>query len=213
MVSIHDVKPIDLIMAVAEDLKKRKEFELPSWAPFVKTGLSRQRPPENPDWWWIRAAALLRTISAQGPVGISKLRSKYGGSQNRGRKRSIFVKSSGSIIRTIVQQLEEAGLVKKKFVKEADKKDKKSKISIYKGREIAPTGQALLDKYAKQVYKAPKAEAKPEKPKAEVKVETPKVEVIKEEKKEEAKPKEKKAKKPAKEGKDERAGDAKSAKK
>jgi len=187
MVSIYDVDAAKLITAVAEKLKK--SFEMPAWAKFVKTGVHKQRPPVQADWWYIRAAAILRTIYKNGPVGISKLRSKYGGGKDRGREPRIFVKGSGKVLRTIVQQLETAG-----FLKKADKG---------KGRLVTPLGQSMLEKTAteafskyvkveapKEVKKAPKAE--------ELKVEE-KPRKAKEAPKEEKEAKKKDAKKKVKE--------------
>lgn len=129
MVSIYNVDAQKLIEAVAQELKKNEHIVPPEWAPYVKTGVHKERPPENPDWWFVRSAAILRTIYKEGTVGTSKLRSKYGGKKNRGRKPSKFKKGSGNIIRKILQQLEKAEFVQK---------DKK-------GRKISNKGQSLLD--------------------------------------------------------------------
>ncbi len=140
MVSIYDVRPAELIKVVSEKLKAL--IKMPDWARFVKTGAHKERPPSQEDWWCIRAAAILRTVHKDGPVGISKLRSKYGGARNRGVKPHIFMKGSGKVIRTIVQQLETAGLIQKRNAK------------THKGRVIAPEGQKLLEKSASEVYKS-----------------------------------------------------------
>lgn len=178
MASINDVEPRKLIEAVAKDL----DITMPEWAQFVKTGAHAERPPVEDNWWKIRAAAILRTIYKDGPVGVSKLRTKYGGRKNRGVKPHRFYKASGKIIRTMLQQLESAELVKK-----AEKG---------KGRIISAKGQAVLDNAANQISGKSKtsakkvekkAEVKEEKPKAEEKVEKPVVEKVKsksEEKKE-----------------------------
>ena len=151
MASIYDIDPQKLIEKVASELKKNSEIVPPEWAPFVKTGVSRQRAPENADWWFIRSAAILRTIYKEGVVGTSKLRSKYGGKQNRGRKPEKFKKSSGNIIRKILQQLEKAGLVMKE------------EKANSKGRKITPAGQKLLDKIAGELGSSKPAAKKPSK--------------------------------------------------
>ncbi len=115
-----------------------------SWSRFVKTGRSRERLPENPDWWYARAAAVLRSVAERGPIGTEKLRTKYGSKKNRGHKPERFYKGSGSIIRKILQQLENAGLVKQ-GVK-----------SGHKGRIMTPKGMSLLDKSAIQIMKMEK---------------------------------------------------------
>lgn len=204
MVNIYDVDPNELISKVAEELKKMPEIQAPEWSQFVKTGPHKERLPDNPDWWYVRAAAVLRKVSILGPIGVSKLRRKYGGKKHRGSKPEIFKKGSGNLIRKILQQLEAAKLLLK-----VDKEQRK-------GKKISPQGISLLDKTAIQIIKSkpkakpevkeqPKPEAKPakveqkpqvkEEAKPEAKKEQPKAEEkpaeVKEVKKEEPKPEEK----------------------
>src|SRR3989338_8491231 len=112
MTTMYDVEPQELIIKTAEELKKLPEIKAPAWAPFVKTGMHKERPPVDSDWWYVRVASVLRSIYRLGPVGVSKLRSKYGGRKNRGTKKEHFFRGSGSILRKSLQQLEKAGLVK-----------------------------------------------------------------------------------------------------
>ena len=141
MASVKDINPEKAINAIAGELKKMKEISPPGWAKFVKSGNHRMRPPANPDWWHIRAASVLKNIYNHGPVGVSKMRSRYGGRKNRGRKPSRFTKASGNILRKITQQLETAGLVQQSQ-------------TVNKGRIISSKGQSLLDKTAIQMRKA-----------------------------------------------------------
>ena len=137
MVSPLDVPSAQLAKEVALELKGK--FEAPKWAAFVKTGVQKERPPQQADWWHIRAASILRSIFRNAPVGVSRLRSKYGGAKNRGVKPERFRKASGNIIRKILQQLEKSGYV-------AQKKD-----GVHKGRMLTPAGQALLTKAAVKI--------------------------------------------------------------
>ena len=102
-----------IIPVVAEELKKIGEIKAPQWANFVKTGVHKERPPVQRDWWHIRAAAVLLSVGKLGPVGVSKLRTKYGGRKNNGYSPEHFYRGSGSIARKILQQLEGAGLVER----------------------------------------------------------------------------------------------------
>ncbi|HDI02685.1 MAG TPA: 30S ribosomal protein S19e [Candidatus Aenigmarchaeota archaeon] len=138
MVTARDVDPQELLNALKEELKKMEEIQPPEWSKYVKTGVSRERPPEQEDWWYMRAAAVLRKIYLYGPLGTQRLRRMFGGKKNRGHKPEHFYPGSGSIIRKILQQLESAGLVKTK---------KK------KGRMISPKGQKLLDNTAYKLVK------------------------------------------------------------
>jgi len=53
---IYAKDPVLFIPALADALKKIPEFEAPEWAAFVKTGTSRERPPVDEDFWYIRSA-------------------------------------------------------------------------------------------------------------------------------------------------------------
>ncbi len=134
MASVYDVEPNELIARVAEELKKNDNIQPPEWAKFVKTGMHKERVPQQPDWWYIRAAAILRQIYIR-PRGVSRLRRKYGGKKNRGHAPERFYRAGGSIIRKCLQQLEAAGFVKKGP----------------RGREITPEGQRFLDKIASEI--------------------------------------------------------------
>ncbi|MFH1399388.1 MAG: 30S ribosomal protein S19e [Candidatus Woesearchaeota archaeon] len=139
MVKVYDVDPAELITKTAEALKKIGEIKPPVWAPFVKTGMHKERQPTQDDWWYVRTAALLRTIYSRGPIGVSKLRTKYGGRKNRGHKTEHTYKGSGSIIRKALQQLEKAELIKQ------------TQIGVHKGRVVTPKGQSLLDKISTEL--------------------------------------------------------------
>jgi small subunit ribosomal protein S19e len=176
MANIYNCDPSELIEKSSEELKKLESIKAPDWALFVKTGMHKERPPLKNDWWYVRTASVLRQIYRFGPIGVSKLRTKYGGKKNRGVKKSHFYKASGSIIRKIIQQLE-----KEEFVK----KDLKS---VHKGRSITSKGKKFLDDIAKTISKA---EVKVEKKEPEVKTEA-------KEKPQEAKPETKKETTPVK---------------
>lgn len=132
----QEVDPKALLARLKEELKKLSELQPPQWSHFVKTGAHKKRTPEQLDWWYARAASLLRRVYINGPVGISRLRSYYGGRQNRGQAPEHFRKAGGKILRTILQQLEQAGLVRK--VERG-------------GRKLTQKGATMLDNLAKQI--------------------------------------------------------------
>ena len=134
MVTVYDVPADRLIQKTAEKLKEMN-IGVPPWVPFVKTGVSRERRPDQDDWWYIRCASILRKIYVNGPVGVERLRTAYGGRKNRGHAPEHFVKGSGNIIKTALPELERLGLVAK----------------TEEGRVITPKGQSLLDNTAKEV--------------------------------------------------------------
>lgn len=134
--TVREVDPKALLTRLKGELKKLSELQPPQWSHFTKTGVHKEHLPDQPDWWHMRAASLLRRVYLNGPVGISRLRSYYGGRQNRGQVPERFHKAGGKIIRTILQQLEQAGLVKK--VERV-------------GRKVAPKGAAMLENLVKQI--------------------------------------------------------------
>ncbi|MHA2232446.1 MAG: 30S ribosomal protein S19e [Candidatus Hodarchaeales archaeon] len=140
MATVYQVPADILITALAEDLKSEFSnfIQPPPWAHYSKTGRHRSKAPEREDWWYVRAASLLRKVSIKGPIGIEHLRKLYGGRKNFGVSPDHFVKGSGSVQRKLLHQLERAGLVR---------------ILPGKGRTPTPQGQALLDKTAFKVKK------------------------------------------------------------
>lgn len=128
-----------VVKAIAEELKHIPECKAPAWSHFVKTGLSRTRPPVNLDWWHDRVASVLRKVTILGPIGVNKLRRMYGGKQRRGYDPPKFVKGSGKIVRVALQQLEKAGLIKQTVV------------DGHKGRVLDVKGKDLLVKVQKKI--------------------------------------------------------------
>ncbi|HLC66457.1 MAG TPA: 30S ribosomal protein S19e, partial [Candidatus Nanoarchaeia archaeon] len=136
MGSSYDVNANALIESVAKQLQGETHLKPPTWAAFAKTGAHKDRPPARQDWWYVRAASVLRTINRMGPIGVAKLRTKYGGERNRGHQPDEPRLGSGNILRKILQQLEKA-----QYIAPVTK-------GIHKGRIIAPKGRSLLDKTA-----------------------------------------------------------------
>jgi len=139
LTTVYDVPADVLIERVATYFKVNvEEIRPPEWAAYVKTGSHVERPPQNPDWWYIRCASLLRKLYLNGPIGVSRLRKMYGGRKRRGTRPEHFRKAGGSIIRHALQQLEKAGFV--------TKKDRE-------GRVLTPRGRSLLDAMAARIKK------------------------------------------------------------
>jgi small subunit ribosomal protein S19e len=140
MTTLYDVPADALIEAVAERLDEDDDVNEPDWFKFAKTGVGRELPPEQADFWTTRAASLLRKVAVNGPVGVGALRTAYGGSKqgsNRYRVRpDQKTDSSGKIVRVALQQLEAAGYV---MTAEGE------------GRRVTPAGRALLDEVASDV--------------------------------------------------------------
>ncbi|MEM4577037.1 MAG: 30S ribosomal protein S19e [Candidatus Nezhaarchaeales archaeon] len=141
MSEVLKVPPALLVEELAAYLRENLSdiIKPPSWALVVKTGPGKERPPVRKDWWYVRSAAILRKIYIYGPVGVGSLRTAFGCRQRPGSKgREHFRKAGGTIIRKILQQLEQAGLVEK---------------AGNKGRILAPKGRSLLDRLAHKILR------------------------------------------------------------
>ena len=60
----------------------------------MKTGTHKELAPYDPDWYYIRAAAIARKIYLQPGLGVGALQRKFGGSRNRGTRTFTFQKVS-----------------------------------------------------------------------------------------------------------------------
>jgi small subunit ribosomal protein S19e len=118
---------------LAKALQGLEEFKAPEWSLFVKTGSSKERPPFDYDFWYRRAASILRQMYRSGLIGVEKLRTRYGSRKNRGMAPDKFKKSGGKIIRVILQQAEKAGFVEK------------ATDGKLKGRKLTAKGRAFLE--------------------------------------------------------------------
>src|SRR3989344_1301434 len=109
--NILNYDPQEYNLALADALKSVSEFEVPEWSRFVKSGVSKERPIEDKDFWFKRAASILRQIykSKNKVVGVQRCRTRYGSKKDRGMRPEQFRKSSGKIIRLILQQCDKAG--------------------------------------------------------------------------------------------------------
>ena len=85
---------------LAHALKESGDFAKPDWINFVKTGAGKMRPIEDVDFWYKRAASILRQFYIRGIVGVGRLRTRYGNRKDRGMQPARFYKASGKIIKT-----------------------------------------------------------------------------------------------------------------
>jgi small subunit ribosomal protein S19e len=141
MVTLYDVPADDLIREVAERLEDR--IEEPDWMNYAKTGASKELPPQQEDFWHVRAGSLLRKVAVSGPIGVDRLATEYGG-RKRGTNRYRVAQprsetGSKKVIRTILQQLEDEDLVE---------------TAEGEGRRITPEGRSLLDNVAADVLES-----------------------------------------------------------
>jgi len=135
---VYELDAQEYNLKLAEALKKIPEFKEPEWVAFVKSSPSKERPIEDPDFWYKRAASILRQIYKKKIVGVNRLKTKYGSKKNRGARPEIFKKAGGKIIRTILQQTDKAGLTE-------IAKDVKGVKSKKPGRQLTQRGKSFME--------------------------------------------------------------------
>ena len=138
MVSVYELDAQEYNLKLAEALKKIPEFKEPEWLAFVKSSPSKERPIEDVDFWYKRAASILKQIYKKKIVGVNRLRTKYGSKKNRGYAPEKFMKAGGKIIRTILQQSDQAG-----FTEIA--KDIKGVREKKPGRQLTQKGKEFME--------------------------------------------------------------------
>jgi small subunit ribosomal protein S19e len=132
MAHTHTIDPQEHNKQLALVLKESGDFTPPAWVSLVKSGAGRMRPIDDPDFWYKRAASILRQMHMRGIIGVERLRTRYGNRKNRGMRPAEFRKSAGKLIRVILQQAETAGLVEKAKGKKA-------------GRQLTAQGKKLIE--------------------------------------------------------------------
>jgi small subunit ribosomal protein S19e len=138
MVTFHDVPTDALLDALTEELADR--LTAPDWITYAKTSEAAELPPEQADFWARRGASLLRQVAMNEPVGVERLSTAYGGAKGGTTRYRVApshrTDGSKNIVRTLLQQLEEEGLVE---------------IASGDGRVITDAGVSLLDETAGDV--------------------------------------------------------------
>ena len=139
MTTPYNIPASKFIEKLAKYLRENfDEVQPPAWASMAKTGSHVEKQPQDPNWWYVRGASILRKVYIHGPIGIEKLRADYGGRKDFGTKPEHAVKAAGSNIRILLQQLEVAGLVQK---------------ANFKGRIMAPKGRKIMQEIAEDLHK------------------------------------------------------------
>lgn len=133
-VTLKDVDGSKFVTAYAAHLKKEGKVVQPKWVDLVKTGNHKQLPPTNPDWFYVRCAAIARNIYLRPNTGVGALRHRYGGAKRKGVMPKHHGKGSEAVQRKAVQALEAIGVLVK---------DVKNG-----GRRMTPNGQKDIDRIA-----------------------------------------------------------------
>jgi len=141
MVTLYDVPAEEFIDELADRLADR--LETPDWVEHTKTGQDRELPPQQEDFWETRAASLFRKVAINGPIGVERLATEYGGTKDGSNRYAVapanHVAGSKKIIREALSQLEAEDLVQ---------------TAQGEGRRTTADGDALLDEVAQDVFES-----------------------------------------------------------
>merc|ERR1711975_179533 len=102
---------------------------------FIKSGTIKEFAPYDEDWFYIRAASILRKVYLRKGTGVGALKKWYGGSNgtHRGTRKAHFSTASGAIIRKAMTELEKLEMMEH---------------SSDGGRVITSKGRAEMDRIA-----------------------------------------------------------------
>jgi small subunit ribosomal protein S19e len=120
------------------------KLKVPEWVDIVKTGKHKELPPVDPDWYYIRCAAVARHIYVRSPAGVGGMTRAFGGPYRRGVRGRKHSNGSPAIARKALQALEAIKWVEK---------------HPSGGRRLTAQGRQDLDAIATKVKKRSKRQA------------------------------------------------------
>ena len=111
--TVRDVNTYKWVKAMANNFKKEGKIFVPSCIEFMKTGSGKERAPQNPDWYYLRCAAVLRKVYLRPGVGMGALASYFGNNKNNGSMPEHHRIGYKGLIHWAFRSLEGLGLVSK----------------------------------------------------------------------------------------------------
>jgi len=111
------------------------KLKVPEFTEIVKTSIAAELGPTDPDWYYIRAAAVARHVYLRPNVGVGAIRKIYGRAKRNGTRPNHFSLGSASVARKVLQSLEGVKILSK---------------DVNGGRSITSTGRRDMDRIAGQ---------------------------------------------------------------
>lgn len=121
------------------------KMRVPDWIDIVKSARFKELAPYDPDWYYVRCAALARHIYIRSPIGVGAVTKIFGGRKRNGTHPSHFCRSAGGVARKALQSLEQLKLIEK---------------APLGGRKLTSQGRRDLDRIAAQVKAKSKKQLK-----------------------------------------------------
>ncbi|CAG9578028.1 40S ribosomal protein S19-like protein [Leishmania major strain Friedlin] len=109
--TLKDVSAWRWIKTAARHFKQEGKIFVPNCTEIMKSSHGRERAPQNPDWYYIRCAAVLRAIYLRPGVGYGGLSKRFGNKKNYGSRPEHTVTSSTGPLHWACKSLTKLGLV------------------------------------------------------------------------------------------------------
>ena len=100
-----------LTTAIAAHLKQEGKLNVPAWVGDVKTSSYKVYVPDNEDWFYVRAASIMRRLCKR-RAGVGAMSKIYGGKTRKMVKPAISRRASKNPNRKALQALETLGWLK-----------------------------------------------------------------------------------------------------
>ncbi|CAJ1016228.1 putative Ribosomal protein S19e [Leishmania utingensis] len=109
--TLKDVSAWRWIKTAARHFKQEGKIFVPNCTELIKSSHGRERAPQNPDWYYVRCAAVLRAIYLRPGVGYGGLSKRFGNKKNYGSRPEHTVNSSTGPLHWACKSLTKLGLV------------------------------------------------------------------------------------------------------
>ncbi|EPY29798.1 small subunit ribosomal protein S19e [Angomonas deanei] len=136
--TLRDVNAWRWIKVCAAHFKREGKLFVPNCTEIVKTSHGRERAPQNPDWYYIRCAAVLRAIYLRPGEGYGGLSKRFGNKKNNGSCPEHTVRSARGLLHWSCKSLSKLGLLEKG-------------LSDQGGHRVTKQGRKVADALAFQV--------------------------------------------------------------
>ncbi len=89
------------------------KIRVPDWVDIVKLSTANEQAPYDPDWFYIRCAAVLRHLYLR-PTGMTGLSKAFGRAKRNGVSPRHHVRATKAILRRCLHEVENMGLCEKR---------------------------------------------------------------------------------------------------
>ncbi|KAG8345724.1 putative Ribosomal protein S19e [Trypanosoma vivax] len=111
--TLRDVNAWRWVKVCSQHFKREGKIMVPNCAEIVKSSHGRERAPQNPDWYYIRCAAVLRAVYMRPGVGYGGLSKRFASKKNRGSRPEITTRASKGLLHWCCKSLVKLGLIEK----------------------------------------------------------------------------------------------------